>query len=85
MSEACAFGAWPAAPGESGKYAVQLGAYKSGHAAANERWAHLQKEYPKLLGGLSSKVLPKKTGGGTLYRLQAVGLSEPTLARSARF
>ncbi|HEY3849687.1 MAG TPA: SPOR domain-containing protein [Steroidobacteraceae bacterium] len=65
-----------AAPGESGRYAVQLGAFKSGHAAANERWAHLQKEYPKLLGGLSSKVLPRKTAGGTLYRLQAVGLSE---------
>jgi cell division protein FtsN len=65
-----------AARGESGKYAVQLGAFKSGHAAANERWEHLQKEYPKLLGGLSSKVLPRKSGGGTLYRLQAVGLSE---------
>ena len=64
------------APGDSGKYAVQLGAFKSGHAAANERWVHLQKEYPKLLGGLSSKVLPRKTGGATLYRLQAVGLSE---------
>jgi cell division protein FtsN len=62
--------------GESGKYAVQLGAFKSGHAAADERWVHLQKEYPKLLGGLSSKVLPRKSGGGTLYRLQAVGLSE---------
>jgi cell division protein FtsN len=48
-----------AARGESGNYAVQLGAFKSGHAAANERWEHLQKEYPKLLGGLSSKVLPR--------------------------
>jgi D-alanyl-D-alanine carboxypeptidase (penicillin-binding protein 5/6) len=63
-------------PGESGKYAVQLGAFKSGRAAADKRWAHLQKEYPKLLAGLSSKVLPKKTGGGTLYRLQAVGISD---------
>ena len=63
-------------PANRAQYAVQLGAFKSGHAAANERWEHLQKEYPKLLGGLSSKVLPKKTGGGTLYRLQAVGLSE---------
>ena len=63
-------------PGESGKYAVQLGAFKTGHAAAKKRWEHLQKEYPKLLAGLSSKVLPKKTGGGTLYRLQVVDLSE---------
>jgi cell division protein FtsN len=63
-------------PAESGRYAVQLGAYKSGHAAAKKRWEHLQKEYPKLLAGLSSKVLPRKTGGSTLYRLQAVDLSE---------
>jgi cell division protein FtsN len=64
------------APGESGRYAVQLGAFKSGQAAAKKRWEHLQKEYPKLLAGLSSKVLPKKAGGGTLYRLQAIDLSE---------
>jgi cell division protein FtsN len=60
----------------SGRYAVQLGAFKSGSAAANERWEHLQKEYPKLFAGLSSKVVAKKTASGTLYRLQAVGISE---------
>lgn len=65
-----------AAKAESGSYAVQLGAFKSSAAAANRRWAHLQKEYPKLLAGLSSKVLPKKTKSGTLYRLQAVGVTE---------
>jgi cell division protein FtsN len=64
------------APGESGRYAVQLGAFKTGHAAAKQRWEHLQKEYPKLFAGLSSRVLPKKTGGGTLYRLQVGDLSE---------
>ena len=64
------------ARGASGKYAVQLGAFKSGHAAAHKRWEHLQKEYPKLFAGLSSKVVPKKSGGATLYRLQAVGMSE---------
>ncbi len=64
------------AKGGSGKYAVQLGAYKSGQGAAKKRWEHLQKEYPKLLAGLTSKVVPRKSGGGTLYRLQAVGLSE---------
>ena len=64
------------APGESGRYAVQLGAFKTGHAAARKRWEHLQREYPKLFAGLSSKVLPKKTGSGTLYRLQVVDLSE---------
>jgi cell division protein FtsN len=65
-----------AAKPASGTYAVQLGAFKSGTAAANRRWERLQKQYPKLLAGLSSKVVPKKTTSGTLYRLQAVGMSE---------
>jgi cell division protein FtsN len=60
----------------SGAYAVQLGAFKSGAGAADRRWARLQKEYPELLAGLSSKVVPKKTSTGTLYRLQAVGATE---------
>jgi cell division protein FtsN len=60
----------------TGKYAVQLGAFKSGTEAANKRWERLQKQYPKLLAGLSSKVVPKKISGGTLYRLQAVGVTE---------
>ncbi len=65
-----------ASPSRAGSYGVQLGAFKSGAAAANRRWAHLQKQYPKLLSGLSSKVAPKKTATGTLYRLQAFGVSE---------
>jgi cell division protein FtsN len=60
----------------AGKYAVQLGAFKSGTEAANQRWERLRKEYPQLFAGLSSKVAPKKIKGGTLYRLQAVGMSE---------
>lgn len=60
----------------TGDYALQLGAFRSGSAAANKRWEHLQKEYPNLLGGLSSKVVPKKTASGTLYRLQTAGLTE---------
>jgi cell division protein FtsN len=60
----------------SGAYRVQLGAFKSGAEAANERWAHLQQDYPALLAGLSSKVVPKKTASGNLYRLQAIGLTE---------
>ncbi|HEX4152684.1 MAG TPA: SPOR domain-containing protein [Steroidobacteraceae bacterium] len=62
--------------GASGKYAVQLGAYKSGREAAHKRWQHLEKAYPTLFAGVSSKVLAKKSGGHTLYRLQAVGMSE---------
>jgi cell division protein FtsN len=60
----------------SGTYAVQLGAFKSGTDAANKRWKKLQQEYPKLFAGLSSKVVAKKTKSGTLYRLQAVGMTE---------
>jgi cell division protein FtsN len=61
---------------ESGTYGIQLGAFKTGAKAADEHWHRLQKEYPKALAGLSSKVSPKKTAEGTLYRLQAVGLTE---------
>jgi cell division protein FtsN len=60
----------------AGDYALQLGAFRSGSAAANKRWEHLQREYPSLLAGLNSKVVPKKTATGTLYRLEAVGLTE---------
>jgi cell division protein FtsN len=66
-----------AAPTESkGSYGIQLGAFKSGADAANQRWAKLEKEYPKLLSGLSPKVSPKKGDSGTLYRLQVASLSE---------
>jgi cell division protein FtsN len=66
----------PAANAESGSFAVQLGAFKSGAAAAHERWTGLKKEYPSLLAGLSSKVVRRKTASETLYRLQAIGLTE---------
>jgi cell division protein FtsN len=59
-----------------GAYAIQLGAFKSGADAANHRWAKLEKEYPKLLSGLSPKVSPKQGASGTLYRLQVASLSE---------
>ena len=66
----------PAPPTGSGAYGVQLGAFKSSADAANKRWAHLSKEYPKLLSGLSPTVAPKKTASGTLYRLQVTGLTD---------
>jgi cell division protein FtsN len=59
-----------------GAYGVQLGAFKSGASAANERWATLEKQYPKVLSGLSPKVLPTKGSSGTLYRLQVASLSQ---------
>lgn len=59
-----------------GSFGVQLGAFKSGADAANKRWARLDKQFPQLLSGLSSKVSPKKGTSGTLYRLQVAGLTE---------
>jgi cell division protein FtsN len=59
-----------------GHYGVQLGAFKSGGATANKRWAELQKQYPMLLTGLTPKVSPRKISSGTLYRLQVADLSE---------
>jgi cell division protein FtsN len=64
------------ASSKAGSYGIQLGAFKSGADAANRRWAHLDKEYPKLLTGLSPTVSPKKSSTGTLYRLQVAGLTE---------
>jgi cell division protein FtsN len=60
----------------SGSYGVQLGAFKSGSAAANHRWTELQKQYPSALTGLSPKVSSGKGSSGTLYRLQVANLSE---------
>lgn len=59
-----------------GAYGVQLGAFKSGAAAAKQRWAALEKQYPKVLSGLSPKVSPKREASGILYRLQVASLSE---------
>jgi hypothetical protein len=61
---------------QTGAYGVQLGAFKSGTEAANHRWAHLSKEYPKVLAGLTPTVAPLKKSSGTLYRLQVKGLTE---------
>jgi cell division protein FtsN len=60
----------------AGSYGIQLGAFKSSADAANQRWAHLSKAYPKLLTGLSPTVAPKKSTAGTLYRLQVAELTE---------
>jgi cell division protein FtsN len=60
----------------AGSYGIQLGAFKSGAEAAHERWAHLRAQYPELLAGLEPTVSPKKDASGTLYRLQALGLTD---------
>ncbi len=66
----------PASKAAAGSYGIQLGAFKSSADAANQRWANLQKEYPKLLAGLAPTVSTKKEASGTLYRLQSLGLTE---------
>ena len=63
-------------PAAAGPYGIQLGAFKSS-AAANHRWTHLDKEYAKLLAGLSPTVTPKKSISGTVNRLQVTGLTQP--------
>jgi hypothetical protein len=66
----------PNKAGSMNAYGVQLGAFKSGADAAQRRWERLNKEYPRLLTGLSPTVVPRKTKSGTLYRLRALGLDE---------
>ena len=66
----------PAAPKSSGAYAVQLGAYHSGNAAAEHGWATLQKRNAKLLQGVSHHVSAGKSSKGSVYRLQATHLSK---------
>lgn len=61
---------------KAGDYRIQLGAFKSRSAAADKRWARLQNKYPTILAGLTPNVSPRKTAAGTVYRLQATGLSE---------
>lgn len=61
-------------PKSGGGYAVQLGAFTSGPAAANRRWASLQKHHSKLLAGLKHRVLPGNSASGKLFRLQVRGL-----------
>jgi cell division septation protein DedD len=65
-----------APPGATGAYGIQLGAFKSGGAAADRRWAHLQKQYPSILAGLTHKVVSTKSAKGTVYRLDAFGVTE---------
>jgi cell division septation protein DedD len=62
-------------PGATGAYGIQLGAFKSSDTA-DRRWARLQKKYPPVLAGLTHKVVQTKSSKGTVYRLQAFGVTE---------
>ena len=58
-----------------GGYGIQLGAFKSGEAAAMKQWHVLAVRYHSELHGLKPHVTEAKSGAGRLYRLQAGGLS----------
>ncbi len=58
-----------------GGYGVQLGAFKTGEAAAMKHWRALVARHRAELGGLKPRVSAIKTAAGRLYRLQAGGLS----------
>ena len=66
----------PAAKSDHGTYAVQLGAYGSGKSAAEHGWKTLQSKYGTALKGLSHRVVSGKGPKGTVYRLQAMGLTK---------
>lgn len=65
-----------AAKSGHGTYAVQLGAYGSGKSAAEHGWKTLQSKYGTALKGLSHRVVSGKGPKGTVYRLQATGLTK---------
>jgi len=60
----------------SGSTVIQLGAYKTGTAAANRHWALLEKKFPSTLKGLTPNVKSSKPGAAPLYRLQVTGLNQ---------
>jgi cell division protein FtsN len=70
----------PGARSSSGGYVIQLGAFKSGSKAAEQRWAQLDKKYPAVFKGLAHRVRTTKTKTGTLYRLQVTDLTKPAAA-----
>lgn len=76
----------PAAPAQTAAasaqlgYRVQLGAFAGGEKQAMGEWRRLQRDYPKLLEGLSASVKLATTNSGHLYRLQA-GVTNETRAR----
>ena len=78
---AAAARAAPTKAKRTGDYAVQLGAFKLGKDAANQRWSQLSGKYPSLLRGLEPKITPRQESSGTLYRLQVLNLS-PKRARA---
>jgi cell division septation protein DedD len=59
-----------AAPGASGGFGVQLGAFSSSERA-NDEWKKLQAQSSGTLDGLAPRVVVGSAAGRTIYRLQA--------------
>ena len=68
----------------AGAYGVQLGAFRSGAAAALRHWRVLVARDVHLLRGLHPRVSPLRTKAGRLYRLQVRGLSRARAALICR-
>jgi hypothetical protein len=69
-----------AASGAGGSTVIQLGAYKTGTAAANHHWELLEKKFPATFKGLTPTVKSSKPGAAPLYRLQVTGLTHSAAA-----
>lgn len=67
--------ATPDASAGSGDAVIQLGAFKTGTAAANHHWARLEKKFPTTLKGLTPTVKSSSAAAAPLYRLQVTGLT----------
>ncbi|MGA2707753.1 MAG: SPOR domain-containing protein [Steroidobacteraceae bacterium] len=59
-----------------GDTVIQLGAFKSGTAAANHHWERLEKRFPTVLKGLTPTVKSSSAPAAPLYRLQVTGLTQ---------
>ncbi len=59
----------------SGHYLVQLGAFSAGKAAAEQGWTHISGAHASLFKGVSHRVVTAKGPKGSLFKLQATGLS----------
>ena len=64
-----------AASAAGGSTIIQLGAYKTGTAAANHHWQLLEKKFPATFKGLTPTVKSSSPGAAPLYRLQVTGLT----------
>ena len=73
-----------AARGESGKYAVQLGAFRSGQAAANKRWDTFRRNIRNCSGVCPRKSSRRRTAAAPFTGCRRSASASPTHARSAR-